>query len=455
MFARFLSTGLTMPGRLKMPAGVNAPFLFFTPFLLLAPFLLFTPFALFTLFALAIARPAAAQTADAGAAAPPAIPASGAPAGAAKKAWRTRGAAHTNADDAVVSGDAQPLQSVKPGRQSIAKVTKGPGTLPNDAGQEWREYDISPYTTRVTSTNRPEQAIVDWILRETGYEAWHSEPLGMLSANHRVLRVYHTPEMHAVVSEMVDRFVNSEAESQVFGMRVVSVGSPNWRTKAQRVLHPVTAQSPGVQAWLLAKEDASLLIAELRKRTDFREHSSPHLLVNNGQSTVVFATQRRNYVRDVILRPDAWPGYEPQTAQIDEGFSLEFNPLLSLDGHTVDAIVKCNVDQVEKLIPVMIDVPTAVAPRQRTEIKVPQLTCSRLHERFRWPADHVLLISMGVVASPVPASASALSLPLSSPTRADLLVFVESKGKLGAQAAAATTAARPAPLKASSYSGRY
>ena len=35
----------------------------------------------------------------------------------------------------------------------------------------WREYDITPYTLRVTSTNRPEQAIIDWILRETGYEA--------------------------------------------------------------------------------------------------------------------------------------------------------------------------------------------------------------------------------------------------------------------------------------------
>jgi len=198
-----MPAGLKMVNGGKTLAGVKPPFLLFTPYIL------FTPLALFTLFALAIARPATAQTADAGAAATPtapAIPAGGAPAGTTKKAWRTRGAAHTNADDGVVSGDAQPLQSVKPVRQSIAKVTKGPGTLPNDAGQEWREYDISPYTARVTSTNRPEQAIVDWILRETGYEAWHSEPLGMLSANHRVLRVYHTPEMHAVVSEMVDRF---------------------------------------------------------------------------------------------------------------------------------------------------------------------------------------------------------------------------------------------------------
>src|SRR5947209_1487983 len=121
----------------------------------------------------------------------------------------------------------------------IAKVTNGNGTLPNDKGQIWREYDISPYTLRVTSTNRPEQAIVDWILRETGYEAWHSDPVGLLSADRRTLRVYHTPEMQAVVSEMVDRFVNSEAESQSFGLRIASIATPIWRSKSQKILHPV------------------------------------------------------------------------------------------------------------------------------------------------------------------------------------------------------------------------
>ena len=284
-------------------------------------------------------------------------------------------------------------------------MSKGPGTLPNDAGQEWRDYDISPYTLRVTSTNRPEQAIVDWILLDTGYEAWHSDPLGLLSASRRTLRVYHTPQIQAVVGEMVDRFVNSEAESHAFGLRVLTVGSPNWRSKAHHVLHPVPAQSQGVQAWLLAKEDASLLMADLRRRSDFREHSTPHLLVNNGQSTVVAATQTKNYTRDVVVRPgSAWPGFEAQTAQLEEGFSLEFHPLLSVDGKTIDAIIKCQVDQVEKMIPVMIDVPSQVAPRQKTEIKVPQLASCKLHERFRWPVDQVLLISLGVVSFPIPAS---------------------------------------------------
>ena len=30
------------------------------------------------------------------------------------------------------------------------------------------------------STSRPEQAIIDWILRDTGYEIWHSEPVCLL-----------------------------------------------------------------------------------------------------------------------------------------------------------------------------------------------------------------------------------------------------------------------------------
>ncbi len=205
-----------------------------------------------------------------------------------------------------------------------------------------------------------------------------------------------------------------------------------------------------MQAWLVAKEDAALILADLRRRTDFREHSSPHLLVNNGQSTVVAATQSKNYTRDILLKPGAWPGFEPQMAQLEEGFSLEFSPLLSVDGRTIDAVIKCNVDQVEKMLPVMIEVPTTIAPRQRSEIKVPQIASCRLHERFRWPADQVLLISLGVVSSPSPASgSSSLPLGLTGPARSDLLVVVESKGKSATAATAvALSSAGPAPIRA-------
>ena len=134
-----------------------------------------------------------------------------------------------------------------PTRRPITKVTSGNGALPNEHGQVWREYDISPYTLRVTATERPEQAIIDWILRETGYEAWHGEPLGVLSATKRSLRVYHTPDMQAVVAELIDRFIASEAETFAFGVRVITLDQPNWRTRAQRFLKPVNVQTPGIE----------------------------------------------------------------------------------------------------------------------------------------------------------------------------------------------------------------
>jgi hypothetical protein len=315
-------------------------------------------------------------------------------------------------------------------RTPIAKVTSGQGTLPNDAGQVWREYDITPYTLRVTTTARPEQAIVDWILRETGYEAWHSDPLGILSANGRVLRVYHTPQMQDTVSEIVDRFVNSEAEMQAFGMRLVTLSNPNWRSKLHPALRPIPVQSQGVQAWVLSKEDAALVFAELQKRSDFREHSSPHLLVQNGQSTVIAANRPKNYIKDVALTPQ-WPGFAPEFAVLEEGYSLEFKPLLSLDGSSIDGVVKCNIDQIEKMMSVPIDVPSAQSPRQKTEIQVPRTNSHRFAEKFHWPKDMVLVIGFGVVPTPTPAETTGVRIPLvSPPDHADLLVFVESRGVL-------------------------
>jgi hypothetical protein len=373
---------------------------------------------------------------------------------AAGQSWRSP-AGRPNSSGAAPADGVAPLRpSTVANRQPLARVTRGPATLPNDAGQDWRDYDISPYTARVTTTNRPEQAIVDWILRETGHETWHSEPLGLLTANKRTLSVYHTSEVHNIFADIVDRFVSSEAETQAFGIRIITLNSPNWRAKAHTVLKSVPVQSQGAQAWLLAKEDASMIMADLRKRTDFREHSSPHLLVHNGQSTVVSLIKPRNYVRNVTINSATWPGFVPEQAQIDEGFSLEFNPLLSVDGRTIDAVLKCHVDQVERMLAVNLDVPTAISPRQRTKIEVPQMSSVRLHERFRWPVDHVLLVSLGVVASPSPATTGGLptTLSLNNGARSDLLLFVENRGKTP------TTPGGPAasPVReASNYKGRY
>jgi hypothetical protein len=339
-----------------------------------------------------------------------------------------------------------------------AQVTKGSGALPSDHGQVWREYDITPYTMRVQNTTAPEQAIVDWILRETGYEAWHSTPVGLLSADKKTLRVYHTPDMQAIVADIVDRFVNNLAENHGFGLRVVTIDSPNWRTKALPLMQSVPVQSPGVQGWIMAKEDAALLVSELKRRSDYREHNAPHQLVQNGSSLVISTMRPITYTKGVFRTQQTWPGFQPEMGQFDEGFSMEFSPLLSLDTKTVDAVLKLKLTQVEKFYPVQIDVPSPVAQNQRTECQVPQMTMVQLHERFRWPTDQVLLLSMGVVAQPGPAKPNIITdnIPmLKSPPRADALLFVESRGANSALAVDAAAAPQTASRPNQTYHGRY
>ncbi|TWU21977.1 hypothetical protein [Bythopirellula polymerisocia] len=346
------------------------------------------------------------------------------------------------------------------GQSSHAQVSKGSGTLPNEDGQVWREYDISPYTLRVQNTAAPEQAIVDWILRETGYEAWHSKPVGLLSADQRTLRVYHTPQMQAIVADIVDRFVNSSAEHHGFGLRIVTIGSPNWRTRALPLMESIPVQSPGVQGWILAKEDAALLLSELKRRTDFHEHNAPHQMVQNGASLVISTMRPVTYTKGVVRTDQTWPGFQPEMGQFDEGFSMEFSPLMALDTRTVDAVLKLKLTQVEKMLSVQLEVPTAVAQNQRTECQVPQMTMVQIHERFRWPTDQVLLLSMGVVAKPGAAKPNFITdtIPiLKSPPRADALLFVESRGPntsmpTGTVAPPPQTASRP---DAKTFHGRY
>ena len=347
----------------------------------------------------------------------------------------------------------QPLRPIaKMKREPIARVTKGIDTLPNAHGQVWRDYDITPYTNRTSSVKRPQQAIVDWILRETGHEAWNGETVSILSANDRRLRVYHTPAIQETVATTVDRFVNQRTESHAFGVRVATVGSPNWRTSAHKLLESIPAETQGVEAWLISKENAALLLSKLRRRGDYREYSSPNQIVQNGQTSKIAVTRPRTYIRSIQPNAAVWPGFEQKLGKIDEGYAIDFSPLLSLDGKQIDAVVKYQIGQVEKLVNVAVEVPTVVAPRQKTEIQVPQISSWKLHERFAWPVDKVLLIGGGIVAKPVAAQEGSLRIPLvTNAPRADCLVFIESKGEASQLSGAIKTSARPAKA----YHGRY
>jgi hypothetical protein len=240
--------------------------------------------------------------------------------------------------------------------------------------------------------------------------------------------------MQRIVADVVGRFVNGTQDPQAVSLRLVSVGSPNWRANYLTRLKSINVQAPGVEAWLVSKEDAAILLADLRRRSDFREYSAPNLVLFNGQSQTISQQRPRTYIRSYQMRPTetAWMGYDVERAQVLEGFSLQVAPLLSQDERTIDTVLKCNIDQVEKLVSVGIDLPGFNGQMQRAEIQIPQLVSWRLHERFRWPTNQILVLSCGVIASPGPEAPSMLGIPnpfSRGGGRADALLFVESRGK--------------------------
>lgn len=314
---------------------------------------------------------------------------------------------------------------------SVTRITKTLDQLPNSAGQIWREYDISPYTSVIKTATDPQKAITEWILRETGTEMWFNQPLGILSASQDRLYVYHTPEIHAVVKGIVDRFVRTRGQIQNIDVNLVTVAKPNWRAQSYTMLQPIEVQSPGVEAWMISKENAAILISQLSRRSDFQQHSGGRLTNHDGQTFVLEKKQPVQFIRNVRWIPNRVPNYQPLMTSVNEGYRLAISSLSTLENGSIEAVVKCDVDQVEKLTNVKVDLPGSNGAGEQLNLQIPQLVSWRLHERFRWPNDQVLLLSCGVVANPEPDNRGPrLELPGlgTKSKRADALLFIEYRG---------------------------
>jgi hypothetical protein len=330
----------------------------------------------------------------------------------------------------------------------------GSGNLPSDAGQVWREYDIRPYVDRVRGIDNPQQTIVDWILRDTGTGTWFGQPFGLFSASQESIRVYHTPEVQSAVAAIIERFVRpDESKAAGVGVRLITVGDPNWRNLAMSMLRPVSVRTPGLDAWLISRESTTVLLSQLKARVDFREHNSASVTILNGQSHTISRFTPRTFARAIRPTPTAYPGYQIQSGEVREGFALTISPLITIDGANMEAVVKCHSHLVEKMTPVPIDL--AAPAKGQVVIEVPQMTSWAIHERFRWPIDDVLLISRGVAMPGVkrPGFENLPALLAAGPPRADALLFV-----FGRHATDGGRQADAEPARAASrlnYHGRY
>ncbi|MFY8221150.1 MAG: hypothetical protein ACOVJ6_04490 [Pirellulales bacterium] len=294
--------------------------------------------------------------------------------------------------------------------------------LPADAGQVYRTYDIAPFVKQ----NGPgsQRHVVDWVLQDTGYASWHGDVVASLSADESQLKCYHTPEMQTRVGEIAARFTGDVAAPHRFSIRVLGVGSPSWRNDARALLEPIAAATPGVQAWIMAREEAAVLVGMLRGRGDCQELPTGPVLAGNGLPAVLAGGRKRPYVQSVVPRPDAPPGWQTLAASCDEGMTIDVQPLLSRDGTVIEAVLRCRIDQIERMAPVAVTAPTP--DRQRVQVEVPQMSAVRVGERFRWPANQVLVVGLGLVPWPVPGqNAAGSGSLLTDAKRTDVVVLVE------------------------------
>jgi hypothetical protein len=316
--------------------------------------------------------------------------------------------------------------------------------LDASAGQYWATYDLKPYTEHLKSHPKPQQAIVDWVIRETGSDLWFNEPMGILTASRDTLSVYHNDGVHQMVKKVYERFVNGSIEPQNFTARIVLIGSPNWRTNTLAWMRSVDPKSPGIQGWLLNKEQTAMLMSTLRARNDYAEVAGARLEAINGQPQFIENLRTVSYAKGYrqIQQPNGVAAYIPSNDSIREGYQIKLVPILTPDEKSIDMVVQCSLDQVERLNPVPIQLPGFNGQPQTHQITVPQMMSWRLEERFQWPSDQTLVLSCGVVAPPAESTRATILntqsnpgflglgklIPQSAATRADALLIIEYNG---------------------------
>ncbi|MDR3181822.1 MAG: hypothetical protein LBT89_02710 [Planctomycetaceae bacterium] len=325
--------------------------------------------------------------------------------------------------------------------ERIAKISATLEKIPQEHQQIWREYDITPYTSRKfpvtagSTSPKPEQTLVDWILRQTGTAPWHSPPFSLLTADTNKLYVYHTKEVQLIVADIVDRFVCQELTGDSCTLRAVAVSRPDWQMKIHANLKAIPIAAAGVQGWILEKPAAALLVQELAKRLDFKELVPIQPAIPNGSPHYFTAKRQQTYLRDVLVNPATVNGYTEDKAVIEEGLGFSFVSLSLLDAQSTAAAVKLDIVQIEKMLSTFVEIATAANPRQRVSIETPQISVFKLDELIRFPKNKILLLDLGVIPLPntvVGESVNFLSeiaKGINPAKRGNVLVFIESSGR--------------------------
>lgn len=279
----------------------------------------------------------------------------------------------------------------------ITQFSKGAVDLPQESGQFWCVYDLSPYLTANSTVKNPEKTILNWILQDTGTDFWHSEPFGAFSFSGGKLYVYHNAKVQQYVSNVLDRFLDVKHKTEVFTIRLILLESPDWRTKAAEWIRPYPVKSSNAQGWILSVENRDKLLEDLSRRIDYIDLNRGQNKIPNGETFGwLYAAPSRNFTADMQIADNS-AGYVTNAQKIDEGYRIEVTPLLSTDGTQIEFAFRCQTTVVERMLSFNLKIPTIAAPRQQLPAELPQILHAERKEKVSFPKNNVFLLDLGML----------------------------------------------------------
>lgn len=307
----------------------------------------------------------------------------------------------------------------------------------DEPGHRWNVFDIARYTGLPHSpdTERPESALVDWILRTTGPAAWRGAALAAISASGSTLRVYNNEKVLDQVQEVVRRFVDPLFDQMTLRVRVVVAADPRWRYAVYSQLDPKSTGPMGQQAWLVDLETTEMAMAQMGISQSFRKlYDKRHQLLN-GQTLYVQVGLDRDYVVGLEKASNSTLGFEQKVSKLEEGVELRVSPLLNYDGTAVDLALDLKAVVVRKLHATRVIAPRKIGPAEMA-VDVPEIGCTRMNQAIGgWPLDRSLVVSAGVLPGILAEKTGFFSnvrLPGTGPGANELLVLLDLSTRLGA-----------------------
>ncbi len=303
-----------------------------------------------------------------------------------------------------------------------------PPNFPEQAGFQFRHWDISRYTALGQDLARPPQAaLVEWIFRRTGSTQWHGDKVAVLMANRLRLQAYHSPKVLDQVQEIVERFTDSYADALRIRVRFIAADRPSWRYVHYSRLTSLGRGPQGQQIWSASDADAAVILAQFLGGSAGKQLNPDQTYkMINGQTLTIETLEDREYNAGLQRSSAVGQGYQAGTDKLKEGVVLRLSPLLSYEGNSLEAAIDLRANVVRSLYHARVLAPRDGLSTELT-VDVPEVSETRLNQTIQgWNLGQTLVISAGILPGILQSKTGPLNLriPGTYPTATELLVFI-------------------------------